>query len=128
MNRILLSLMVSMIGAILVPDTRADQVRTDLSREIFVEMSETDFALSMTNTVSDDGHIRTFHLSAPLEGESTVVCFVDGNFWATEAIALPGAYRLNTRGLTPGQHRITIQAVDVAKRIGRATVTIEAGK
>ena len=95
--------------------------KTDLAEEVYIETSATDFKLDLTPVQENRKHVVGFRLSADAKGEFTVLCFIDGSLWAEKRMALPGTYRLNTRGMKPGEHRITLQAVDARGRVGSGT-------
>lgn len=102
--------------------------KTDLAKEIYVENSETNFALKATHTVAAKGQVHEFKLSAPAQGAYSLLCFVDGRLWSLKAMNLPGTYKLTTRGMVPGTHRVTLQAVDAGGQIGSTVHTITSKK
>lgn len=121
--------LILIVGAALwagLPAVLAD--RTDLVREHFIESSETDYTLTLKATGRAASNVRAFEVVAPEPGAYTLVCFVDGHYFRSEKRTLPGTYALTVRGLSPGSHRVTIQAVDSQGRIGSATQTVVTGR
>ncbi len=99
--------------------------RTDLAKDVYVEKSPADFALTQKARASTTPQVLAFDLAAgDLRGQQTLLCFVDGALWQLTRIDLPGVYRLSTRGLAPGEHRVTFQAVTADNRIGAVTFKI----
>jgi len=99
--------------------------KTDLARDLYVEESKTDFTLEAKAGVTRSPKVRMFNLSAPASGPFTILCFLDGKISSQQKLELPGAFKLNVSGLAPGSHRLTLQSVDAAGRVGRVTQTIE---
>ncbi|MBP8259780.1 MAG: hypothetical protein KA118_08965 [Verrucomicrobia bacterium] len=99
--------------------------RTDLAKDVYVEKSPADFALTQKAAAASAPHVLAFELAAGDRlGQHTLLCFVDGALWQLTRIDLPGVYRLSTRGLAPGEHRITFQVVTADNRIGAVTFKI----
>lgn len=103
----------------------AVETKTDPAREVFVENSVTNFTLAAETTFNRKLSTYEMNLSTSFEGVVTLVCFVDGKLWQHMPFQMPGTYRLNLRGLKPGQHRVTIQAVTPDGRVGRTTTQVE---
>lgn len=104
---------------------QTNAIKTDLARDVFVEYSQTDFQLGMTNRPGGSRAVTVFDLTAGAElGPCTLVCFIDGKLWRTQPFSLPGEYSLNLRGLSAGEHRITLQVINTEGRVGSATQLI----
>jgi len=119
------TLLVFLLTVTLATSGYAAETKTDLGREVFVEESVTDFVLTMKPSLDKRSRVYTMRLSAPFKNTTTLVCFVDGKLWQHMQFQMPGTYRLNLRGLKPGKHRVTIQAVTTDARVGRATSQVE---
>src|SRR5436190_3012326 len=75
--------------------------KTDLKRDVYVESSQTDFALTVKADSSTSKQIVVFQISAPNVGAYSLLCFLDGRIWSQSSTNLPGEFKLNTRGLVP---------------------------
>jgi hypothetical protein len=118
-----LALALAAPAALVAADPPAE--KTDLARDLYVEQSKTDFILEASAGTSRSPKVRVFNLSAPGSGAFTVLCFLDGKISSQQKLELPGAFKLNVSGLAKGSHRLTLQTVDAAGRVGRATQTLE---
>jgi hypothetical protein len=104
----------------------AEDTKTDPSHGIFVENTTTNFALVGNLTWSVNKYVAVFELSAPTAGDYTLVCAIDGKVWKEEkTFKIPGTFRLNTRGMVSGSHRITLQVVDADGGVGSWTKNID---
>jgi hypothetical protein len=103
--------------------------KTRLESETYVENSEVDFKLEAEDitTPRQSRTMRVYKLSAPelQPGEHDVLQFVDGRFFRREKIHVPGRLTVSIRGLAPGSHRLVIQVVDGAGRVGSVIRNIE---
>jgi hypothetical protein len=110
---------VAVLGLLIALGTMAaDPGRTDLSREVYVESSKPDFDVAVTRAEVNGDGILVFQIKTPTAGVHTLLCFFDGRFWMRQEVKLPGPYKLNTRGLAPGSHNLTLQVVDKAGQLG----------
>ena len=98
--------------------------KTDLAKENLVEDSTPDFVLGSTNSVSVVDHVITFDLSPPAAGKFTVLCYVNGKVFERKEMNLPGTYSVSMRGLSPGNHKVTVQAIDSQGRVGHISKKI----
>jgi hypothetical protein len=114
-----------MAWSLALPAAFAAEQKTDLTREVYVEQSGTNFHLAVKIGASRSPKVRVFELSAPVEGKYTLLCFIDGKIWSQQKIDLPGQFKLNTSGMASGSHRVTVQAVDASAQVGRVTQTIK---
>jgi hypothetical protein len=125
MNRLALALAVSVFGMLLTGTAPAAETKTDLTRDVFVENSTTNFVLTVKAAQVTGKNKVGFDISAPAPGDYTVVCFIDGKPWRPAKFTSPGTFELSTRGMPPGSYRITLQLVDSQGRVGSATQTLE---
>jgi hypothetical protein len=113
-----------LLGLVTWAVTPAWAQKTDLATERYVEMSETDFVLKVKVVPSTNRKVVVFEVSAAQEGAHTLLCFVDGKFWTRKSVTLPTKYSLNVGGLAAGSHRVTLQAVTAAGKVGSASQTL----
>jgi hypothetical protein len=107
-----------------VGSVRGAETKTDLAREVYVEFSQTNTALTVTHEYRLPEKTAAFAISAPTGDEHTLLCFVDGRIWEKKTFAMPGTYSVSLRGVAPGEHRITIQLIDSSGQVGRYTVVL----
>ena len=92
-----------------------------------MESSPSDFLLEMMAVVSSARQIKAYQLTVADKGQYTLVSFLDGKVMRLESVKLPGLFKLSTRGLAPGKHRLSVQAVAADGRLGCASQTFEKG-
>ena len=107
------------------PSANAAPGKTDLAKENLVEDSAPDFVLGSTNSVSVVDHVMTFELLPPAVGKFTVLCYINGKVFERKEMNLPGTYSVSMRGLSPGNHKVTVQAIDSQGRVGRISRKIK---
>lgn len=104
--------------------------KTDLPKEVYVERSEVDFELGVKDVTPArrNASMRLYEFTGVGPGEHTILVFVDGKFFRRDKLRVPGRHALSLRGLEPGPHRVTLQVVDAAGRVGRVSRSVEASK
>jgi hypothetical protein len=95
--------------------------RTDLAKDVYVESSPSDFRLEMATAASASNQVKAYRLTVEDKGEYKLLSFVDGKVMRLESVKLPGAFKLSVRGLMPGKHRLTLQAIAADGRLGCAS-------
>jgi len=81
--------------------------------------------LSLKAVPSANKAVVVFEVSGPQTGTHTLLCFIDGKFWTRQSVTLPAKYSLNVSGLAPGDHRVTLQAVNPSGKVGSASQTVK---
>lgn len=121
MSRFIIVVLLSCISCSLIA---AEASKTDLTKEVFVEKSATDFTLKAEKRVDLTKKAVTWILSAPDAGHCTLICYVNGRAWRLQSVRLPGQFKMSVRGMAAGSYRITLQAVDSSGRVGSMTETL----
>jgi hypothetical protein len=103
----------------------APPARTDLAKDVYVESSPSDFRLEMTAAASPSSQVKAYLLTVAEKGEYKLLSFVDGKMMRLESVKLPGEFKLSIRGLVPGKHRLTLQAITADGRLGCASQSIQ---
>jgi hypothetical protein len=104
----------------------AQETKTDLSRDVYVEYSTTNFVLTSSAATPAGKAAVAYNLTAPEPGQYKLVCFVNGKASQLPVdFKAPGAFKLSTRGLAPGSYRVTLQLIHPQGGVGRATSTLE---
>jgi len=101
------------------------KTKTNPAQDVYVENSVTNFVLVAKIAPAEGKSVTAFELSAPEAGAYTLICFIDGKQFKQEKFKIPGTFKLSTRGMLPGSHRITLQLVDAAGKVGSRTQQIE---
>ena len=125
MTKVLLALFVLWSALLVGMHTRAVEVKTDPSRDVFVENSSTNFVLIASSPQTSGKNRLGFELSAPSPGDYTIVCFIDGKVWKSTKFNSPGTFELSVRGMPPGSYRITLQLINAQGQIGSSTQIIQ---
>ena len=113
------------IGLLALGRALAAETKTIPARDVFVENSTTNFAFVAKLTDSTSKSVVAFELKAPVAGDYTLVSFIDGREWKVEDFKSPGTFKLATRGMDKGKHRITLQLVDSKGGVGCYRQTIQ---
>jgi hypothetical protein len=101
--------------------TDAPKTKTDLSRDVHVEYSVTNFAVTASAPKPSGKANVSFELSTPVPGPYRLVCYVDGKPSQPVGFKAPGVFEFSTRGLAPGTYRITLQLIDGQGGVGLVT-------
>lgn len=117
--------MTLLAGGVLVSGAIAEETKTDLARDVFVENSTTNFVLTASAARPAGKSKVAFDLAAPVPGQYSLVCFIDGKPSKPVEFTVPGAFALSTRGLAPGAYRITLQIINRQGGVGQVTTTLE---
>jgi hypothetical protein len=112
-------------GAVFASNALAAESKTDLTRDVVVENSTTNFVL-VAGAPQPAGKSKvSFDLAAPAAGRYTLICFVDGKPAKPVEFTAPGPFVLSTRGLAPGAYRVTLQLIDRQGGVGRVTTILQ---
>lgn len=125
MNKFISCLVV--VGVFLAGSGRslAGETKTAPDRDVFVEHSTNELALTAKASPPGSDSVVTFDFSGPGAGKYTLVCFIDGRVFKQEPLTLPGSFKLSVRGMASGTHKITLQLVDADGRVGSHTQQIQ---
>jgi hypothetical protein len=102
----------------------AAETKTDLARDVFVENSTTNFVVTASPPHQAGKATVAFDISVPTPGSFKLVCFVDGKPAKPVEFTAPGTFVLTTRGLAPGEYRVTLQLIDRQGGVGGITTTL----